>query len=159
MAGRFATSSKLPRLEPSSDGRFILACTRGVIENERWHRNAKCDIGHRVGRRASNAKCLTVFMLMTESRLDTTVKCKISRHRLGRVTVIPRPCHGLRLFLNRRYPRREPGRRFIDQIDRPYIILQKIQCTFKIDVPGMGHLGGGSDKDVCSHRPPRYHHA
>ncbi|KAI9574947.1 hypothetical protein HD554DRAFT_130270 [Boletus coccyginus] len=25
---------------------------------------------------------------------------------------------------------------------------QKIQCTFKIDVPGMGHLGGGSDKDI-----------
>lgn len=48
---------------------------------------------------------------------------------------------------------------FIDQIDRRYIILQKIQCTFKIDVPRMGHLGGGSDKDVCSHRPSRYHHA
>ncbi|KAH0839668.1 hypothetical protein J3R83DRAFT_589 [Lanmaoa asiatica] len=25
---------------------------------------------------------------------------------------------------------------------------QKIQCTFKIDVPRMGHLGGGSDKDI-----------
>lgn len=23
----------------------------------------------------------------------------------------------------------------------------------------MGHLGGGSDKDVCSRRPSRYHHA
>lgn len=64
MAGRFATSSKLPRLEPSSDGLFILACTRGVNENERWHRNARCDTG-RAGRRASNIKCLVVFMWLT----------------------------------------------------------------------------------------------
>jgi len=25
---------------------------------------------------------------------------------------------------------------------------QKIHCTFKLDVPGMGHLGGGSDKHI-----------
>ncbi|KIK95133.1 hypothetical protein PAXRUDRAFT_827317 [Paxillus rubicundulus Ve08.2h10] len=25
---------------------------------------------------------------------------------------------------------------------------QKIQCTFKVDVPDMGHLGGGSDRDI-----------
>ncbi|KAH7904454.1 hypothetical protein BJ138DRAFT_1166467 [Hygrophoropsis aurantiaca] len=27
---------------------------------------------------------------------------------------------------------------------------QKIQCTFKVDVPDMGHLGGGSDRDIKS---------
>ena len=26
---------------------------------------------------------------------------------------------------------------------------QKIQCTFKQGVPGMGHIGGGSERDVC----------
>ncbi|KIM68703.1 hypothetical protein SCLCIDRAFT_13481 [Scleroderma citrinum Foug A] len=25
---------------------------------------------------------------------------------------------------------------------------QKIQCTFKVDVPDMGHLGGGADRDI-----------
>ncbi|KAL4076005.1 hypothetical protein V8B97DRAFT_1924847 [Scleroderma yunnanense] len=25
---------------------------------------------------------------------------------------------------------------------------QKIQCTFKVDVPDMGHLGGGTDRDI-----------
>ncbi|KIJ70263.1 hypothetical protein HYDPIDRAFT_104950 [Hydnomerulius pinastri MD-312] len=25
---------------------------------------------------------------------------------------------------------------------------QKIQCTFKVDIPDMGHLGGGSDRDI-----------
>ena len=66
--------------------------------------------------------------------------------------------YGLRLFLNRRDPRRKPGMCFVDQNDCCYI-LQKIQCTFKIDVPGMGHLGGGSDKDVCFYRLSKYHHA
>ena len=69
------------------------------------------------------------------------------------------PFHGLRLFLNRRDPRRKPSRCFVDQIDYYYIFLQKIQCTFKIDVPDMGHLGGGSDKDVCSYQPCKHHHA
>ncbi|KAH7887901.1 hypothetical protein F5I97DRAFT_1804471 [Phlebopus sp. FC_14] len=27
---------------------------------------------------------------------------------------------------------------------------QKIQCTFKVDIPDMGHLGGGSDRDIKS---------
>ena len=27
---------------------------------------------------------------------------------------------------------------------------QKIQCTFKIDIPEMGHLDGGKAGDVCS---------
>jgi hypothetical protein len=26
---------------------------------------------------------------------------------------------------------------------------QKVQCTFKQDIPGMGHIGGGSERDVC----------
>ena len=26
---------------------------------------------------------------------------------------------------------------------------QKIQCTFKQGIPGMGHIGGRSDRDVC----------
>lgn len=25
---------------------------------------------------------------------------------------------------------------------------QKIQCTFKIDIPDMGHLDGGNERDV-----------
>lgn len=29
-------------------------------------------------------------------------------------------------------------------------LAQKIQCTFKVDVPDMGHLGGGADRDVRS---------
>lgn len=28
--------------------------------------------------------------------------------------------------------------------------LQKIQCTFKIDIEGMGHLAGGDEKDVSA---------
>ncbi|KAG2077614.1 hypothetical protein BDR04DRAFT_1088700 [Suillus decipiens] len=27
---------------------------------------------------------------------------------------------------------------------------QKIQCTFKVDIPDMGHLAGGSDRDIKS---------
>ena len=76
MAGRFATSPKLPRLDSSSDGLFILACARGVNENERWYRNARCDAG-RAGRRASNTKCLIVFMLVAA----VPVKRKVLRHR------------------------------------------------------------------------------
>ena len=30
---------------------------------------------------------------------------------------------------------------------------QKIQCTFKVDVPGMGHLDGGNERDVCTTLP------
>ena len=30
--------------------------------------------------------------------------------------------------------------------------MQKIQCKFKQDVPDMGHLDGGSERDVCVHR-------
>jgi len=26
---------------------------------------------------------------------------------------------------------------------------QKIQCTFKHDIPGMGHLGGGTERDIA----------
>lgn len=26
---------------------------------------------------------------------------------------------------------------------------QKIQCTFKHEIKNMGHLAGGSDRDVC----------
>lgn len=26
---------------------------------------------------------------------------------------------------------------------------QKIQCTFKVDIPDMGHLDGGNERDVC----------
>lgn len=29
-------------------------------------------------------------------------------------------------------------------------LAQKIQCTFKVDVPDMGHLGGGANHDVYS---------
>jgi len=34
---------------------------------------------------------------------------------------------------------------------------QKIQCTFKVDIPDMGHLGGGHERDVRTartHFPP-----
>jgi hypothetical protein len=27
-------------------------------------------------------------------------------------------------------------------------LAQKLQCTFKVDVPEMGHLGGGNERDV-----------
>lgn len=27
-------------------------------------------------------------------------------------------------------------------------IYQKIQCTFKVDIPDMGHLDGGKERDV-----------
>lgn len=27
-------------------------------------------------------------------------------------------------------------------------VWQKIQCTFKVDIPDMGHLGGGNERDV-----------
>lgn len=26
---------------------------------------------------------------------------------------------------------------------------QKLQCTFKQSIPGMGHIGGGSERNVC----------
>ena len=29
------------------------------------------------------------------------------------------------------------------------VIPQKIQCTFKTDIPDLGYLDGGSDRDVC----------
>ena len=32
---------------------------------------------------------------------------------------------------------------------------QKIQCTFKVTVPDMGHLDGGSERDV---RTPAHRH-
>ena len=32
---------------------------------------------------------------------------------------------------------------------------QKIQCTFKVSVPDMGHLDGGSERDV---RTPAHRH-
>ena len=28
------------------------------------------------------------------------------------------------------------------------IVSKKIQCTFKHDLPDLGHLGGGSERDV-----------
>ncbi|KAG1715943.1 hypothetical protein ID866_1232 [Astraeus odoratus] len=27
-------------------------------------------------------------------------------------------------------------------------VMQKIQCTFKVDIPDMGHLGGGTERDI-----------
>lgn len=27
---------------------------------------------------------------------------------------------------------------------------QKIQCTFKVEIPDLGHLDGGNERDVCS---------
>ncbi|KAF9246935.1 hypothetical protein BU15DRAFT_84527 [Melanogaster broomeanus] len=30
---------------------------------------------------------------------------------------------------------------------------QKIQCTFKVDIPDMGYLGGGSDRDASTKVP------
>jgi len=30
--------------------------------------------------------------------------------------------------------------------------MQKIQCKFKRDIPDMGHLDGGSERDVRVHR-------
>jgi hypothetical protein len=30
--------------------------------------------------------------------------------------------------------------------------MQRIQCKFKEDIPDMGHLDGGSERDVCAHR-------
>ena len=31
--------------------------------------------------------------------------------------------------------------------------MQKVQCNFKQDIPDMGHLDGGSERDVRVHRP------
>jgi GINS complex subunit 3 len=31
---------------------------------------------------------------------------------------------------------------------------QKIQCTFKVDIPDMGHLDGGRERDVCPAKTP-----
>ena len=60
------------------------------------------------------------------------------------------PLHGKRVFLNRFDSRRKPGKHL-----NPFHIytlliapFQKIQCTFKHDIPDMGHLGGGSERDV-----------
>ena len=30
-------------------------------------------------------------------------------------------------------------------------LLQKLSCTFTLDVPGLGYLEGGSDQDVSRH--------
>ena len=39
--------------------------------------------------------------------------------------------------------------RILDERDtEPHRRLQKIQCTFKQDLPDLGHLGGGSERDV-----------
>ena len=38
---------------------------------------------------------------------------------------------------------------------------QKIQCTFKVDIPDMGHLDGGNERDVCHttlHASNQYKH-
>lgn len=32
--------------------------------------------------------------------------------------------------------------------------MQKIQCKFKQNIPDMGHLDGGSERDVRVHHPP-----
>jgi len=32
--------------------------------------------------------------------------------------------------------------------------MQKVQCKFKQDIPDMGHLDGGSERDVCVRRAP-----
>ena len=34
-------------------------------------------------------------------------------------------------------------------IDAIFAENQKIQCTFKQEVPNMGHLEGGNERDVC----------
>lgn len=57
--------------------------------------------------------------------------------------------YGQRLLLDRSHSGREPGNHIHYII---YLILtflpQKIPCTFKIDIPDMGHLAGGTDQDV-----------
>ena len=60
--------------------------------------------------------------------------------------------HGRRLLFDRFHPLREPG---ICRIISPCpasmytsTFTQKIQCTFKVDIPDMGHLDGGHERDV-----------
>jgi hypothetical protein len=36
--------------------------------------------------------------------------------------------------------------------------FQKIQCTFKTDIPDLGYLDGGSDRDVSSLQNLTLHH-
>ena len=40
------------------------------------------------------------------------------------------------------------------------LFTQKIQCTFKVDIPDMGHLDGGRERDVRVYRTffARIHH-
>ena len=68
----------------------------------------------------------------------------------------PRPrrarTHGRRLLFDRFHPLRESGIRRIIFLCRACVytstFTQKIQCTFKVDIPDMGHLDGGHERDV-----------
>ena len=59
--------------------------------------------------------------------------------------------YGKRLLLHRGHIRRKPGICVIFNYVGTHINTseQKIQCTFKTDIPDLGYLDGGSDRDVC----------
>jgi hypothetical protein len=60
--------------------------------------------------------------------------------------------HGRRLLFDRFHPLRESGIcRIISLCPASMYtstFTQKIQCTFKVDIPDMGHLDGGHERDV-----------
>lgn len=60
--------------------------------------------------------------------------------------------HGRRLLFDRFHPLRESGICRIISLCRACMytstFTQKIQCTFKVDIPDMGHLDGGHERDV-----------
>ena len=79
----------------------------------------------------------------------------------------PRPrrarTHGRRLLFDRFHPLRESGICRIIFLCRACVytstFTQKIQCTFKVDIPDMGHLDGGHERDVRTALPNRPPHA
>jgi hypothetical protein len=62
----------------------------------------------------------------------------------------PKPLNGGRLLFDRFHSLRKPGEFLSPRACvRVYIsFAQKIQCTFKVDIPDMGHLDGGHERDV-----------
>ena len=61
----------------------------------------------------------------------------------------------LRLYLPIHWFGRDYFTRNIEKMEDDYYSVesilaenQKIQCTFKVDIPDMGHLDGGNERDV-----------
>lgn len=62
--------------------------------------------------------------------------------------------HGIRLLFYRFNPRGKPGNlsRYACDLAIFTFNVQKLQCNFNHIITGMGHLGGGSERDASLYR-------